>query len=40
MTDMLTAADAAVYAGVRPATLRAWRHRHGLTRWGTADRNL
>jgi hypothetical protein len=23
----LTAADAATYAGVRPATLRVWRHR-------------
>lgn len=35
----LTAADAATYAGVRPATLRVWRHRYG-SRWDTGDRNL
>lgn len=23
--------DAATYAGVKPATLRVWRHRYGLT---------
>jgi hypothetical protein len=37
---LLAVADAATYAGVRPATLRVWRHRYGLTRWGTVDRNL
>jgi hypothetical protein len=28
---LLPAADAATYAGVRPATLGVWRHRYGLT---------
>lgn len=37
---LLSAADAATYAGVRPATLRVWRHRYGLTRWGTVEGNL
>lgn len=29
----LCAADAATYAGVKPATLRVWKHRHGLATW-------
>jgi hypothetical protein len=37
---LLSATDAATYAGVRPATLRVWRHRYGLTRWGTVEGNL
>ena len=37
---LLSAADAATYAGRRPATLRVWRHRYGLTRWGTAEGSL
>ncbi|HWU08871.1 MAG TPA: hypothetical protein VN520_21225 [Streptomyces sp.] len=37
---LLSAAHAAAYAGVRPATLRVWRHRYGLTRWGTVEGNL
>lgn len=40
LPTLLSAADAAIYAGVRPATLRVWRHRYGLTRWGTAEGNL
>lgn len=28
---LLDADDAATYAGVKPATLRVWRHRYGLT---------
>jgi DNA-binding transcriptional MerR regulator len=28
---LLDTADAATYAGVKPATLRVWRHRYGLT---------
>jgi hypothetical protein len=28
---LLDPADAATYAGVKPATLRVWRHRYGLT---------
>lgn len=40
LPTLRSAEDAAVYAGVRPATLRVWRHRYGLTGWGTADRNL
>lgn len=27
---LLDTADAATYAGVKPATLRVWRHRYGL----------
>jgi hypothetical protein len=30
-TVLLDAADAAAYRGVRPATLRVWRHPYGLT---------
>jgi hypothetical protein len=30
---LLDTADAATYCGVRPATLRVWRHRYGLTPW-------
>lgn len=37
---LLSTADAATYAGVRPATLRLWRHGYGLTRWGTIEDNL
>jgi hypothetical protein len=37
---LLDAANAATYAGVRLATLRVWRHRYGLTRWGTTEGNL
>lgn len=37
---LLSAADAATCAGVRPATLRVWRHRYALTRWGTTEGNL
>jgi len=40
LPTLLTAADVATYAAVRPATLRVWRHRYGLTPWGTRDRNL
>ena len=28
---LLSAADAATYAGVQPVTLRVWRHRYRLT---------
>jgi hypothetical protein len=28
---VLSAANAAAYCGVKPATLRVWRHRYGLT---------
>jgi hypothetical protein len=31
-TVLLSAAEAATYAGVLPATLRVWRLRYGLTR--------
>jgi hypothetical protein len=31
LLDAADAADAAAYCGVRPATLRVWRHRYGLT---------
>ena len=34
---LLTAVNAATYAGVRPATLRVWRHRYGLTPRWTGD---
>jgi hypothetical protein len=37
---LLSAANAATSAGVRPATLRVWRHRYGLTSWGTVEGNL
>jgi DNA-binding transcriptional MerR regulator len=37
---LLSAETAATYAGVRPATLRAWRRRYGLTPWELAGRNL
>lgn len=38
---LLDAADAATYAGVRPATLRVWRHRYGLTpHWSRDGANL
>jgi hypothetical protein len=37
---LLSAADAATYGGVRPATLRVWRHWYRLTRRGTAERDL
>ena len=40
MPTLLSAADAATCRGVRPATLRVWRHRYGLTRWGTVEGNL
>jgi hypothetical protein len=36
---VLLTADAAVYAGVRLATLRVWRHRYGRTRRGTVEGN-
>jgi hypothetical protein len=34
---LLDAETAATYAGVRPATLRVWRHRYGLTSRWTRD---
>lgn len=40
LPTLFSAADAATYAGVRPAPLRVWRHRYGLTRWGTVEGNL
>lgn len=36
MPPLLTAADAATYAGVKPATLRVWRHRYGLATYRRA----
>ena len=33
LPTLLDTADAATYAGVRPATLRVWRLRYGLTPW-------
>ena len=33
LPKLLDAADAATYAGVRPATLRVWRLRNGMTPW-------
>ncbi|MGY1660775.1 MerR family transcriptional regulator [Geodermatophilus sp. SYSU D00705] len=38
---LLMAAEAAAYAGVKPATLRVWRHRYGLTpRWSRSGHAL
>lgn len=37
---LLDADQAAHYANVQPATLRVWRHRYGLTRYGSARRSL
>ncbi len=34
---LLDADTAATYAGVKPATLRVWRHRYGLTTWQARD---
>lgn len=31
MPVLLDTANAATYAGVKPATLRVWRHRYGLS---------
>jgi hypothetical protein len=35
LPTLLDAADAATYAGVRPATLRVWRLRYAMTPWRT-----
>jgi hypothetical protein len=38
---LLSAADAATYAAVRPATLRVWRHRYGMEpRWSPDGASL
>jgi hypothetical protein len=34
---LLDADTAATYVGVKPATLRVWRHRYGLTTWQARD---
>lgn len=34
-TTLPTLLDAATYCGVRPATLRVWRLRYGMTPWRT-----
>ena len=40
-TVLLDAADAATYAGMRPTTLRVWRHRYRLTpHWSPTGANL
>ncbi len=35
LPTLLDTADAATYCGVRPATLRVWRLRYGMTPWRT-----
>lgn len=37
---LLDATDAATYAGVKPPTLRVWRHRYGLTAYRRAGRTF
>lgn len=40
MPILLDTADAATYARVKPATLRVWRHRYGLTPYRRAGVTL